>query len=83
MTPPRYDGKDATAAAQPPPSPREQDLRVEDAESLPPPLPLLLSTAPVWIQGRVEAGGDGGPLEGVGQQWRDHWKQCWVQVGGV
>ncbi|GLI64497.1 hypothetical protein VaNZ11_007700, partial [Volvox africanus] len=38
---------------------------------------LLLSTAPSWQGGRVEAGGDGGPLEGVVQQWRDHWKQCW------
>ncbi|GIM12474.1 hypothetical protein Vretimale_15814 [Volvox reticuliferus] len=42
--------------------------------------PLLLSTAPAWLGDCVEAGGDGGPLEGVKQQWRDHWKQCWVQL---
>ncbi|PNH06042.1 Protein arginine N-methyltransferase 1.6 [Tetrabaena socialis] len=42
--------------------------------------PLLLSTAPCWLDGRPEAGGDAGPLEGVAQEWRDHWKQCWVQL---
>lgn len=42
---------------------------------------LLLSTAPQWVEGRVEQGGDGGPLRGVSQQWRDHWGQCWVRLG--
>ncbi|KAG2485028.1 hypothetical protein HYH03_016231 [Edaphochlamys debaryana] len=41
---------------------------------------LLLSTAPEWVQGRPEAGGDGGPLGGFEQRWRDHWKQCWAQL---
>jgi hypothetical protein len=40
---------------------------------------LLLSTCPEWVSG-AEGGGDGGPLEGVAQLWRDHWKQVWVPV---
>ena len=40
---------------------------------------LLLSTAPPWITESVD-GGDGGPLDGVSQEWRDHWKQCWAPL---
>ena len=40
---------------------------------------LLLSTAPPWIT-EASDGGDGGPLDGVPQRWRDHWKQCWVPL---
>ncbi|EFJ48213.1 hypothetical protein VOLCADRAFT_104892 [Volvox carteri f. nagariensis] len=69
---------------QEPPQPSTDDAQVQQPEggatSPPRPPPLLLSTSPEWLQGRVEAGGDGGPLQGVEQQWRDHWKQCWVQA---
>ncbi|GLC46837.1 Protein arginine N-methyltransferase 7 [Pleodorina starrii] len=93
MTPPQYDSSAAAAAPPPPPSPpssqdqqpeqhqqqgQQQQRRSSDGALERP--GLLLSTAPVWLGGRPEAGGDGGPLEGVAQQWRDHWKQCWVQL---
>ncbi len=45
---------------------------------------VLLSTAPRWVSGGGEEGsaqgGDGGPLHGIGQLWRDHWKQTWAPV---
>lgn len=40
---------------------------------------LLLSTAPCWVVS-VADGADEGPLEGVAQQWRDHWKQVWLPL---
>lgn len=46
---------------------------------------LLLSTAPPWVGGDPAQGGDGGPgtCEGVAQEWRGHWVQCWAGLGGV
>ncbi|GAX73790.1 hypothetical protein CEUSTIGMA_g1241.t1 [Chlamydomonas eustigma] len=43
---------------------------------------ILLSTAPSWIQKSMDPcqGADDGPLEGVSQGWRDHWKQCWAPL---
>ncbi|KAF5839229.1 hypothetical protein DUNSADRAFT_1264 [Dunaliella salina] len=43
---------------------------------------LMLSTAPAWIGPDPGLGGDGGPLQGVAQEWRGHWAQCWSPLGG-
>lgn len=46
------------------------------------PRSLMLSTAPAWIGPDPGLGGDGGPLQGVAQEWRGHWAQCWSPLGG-
>lgn len=42
-----------------------------------------LSTAPEYVGTDVSQGGDGGPLQGVRQEWRGHWAQCWSRLGGA
>lgn len=39
----------------------------------------MISTAPCWVS-TVSDGADG-CVGGLGQEWRDHWKQCWAPVG--
>ena len=44
---------------------------------------VTLYSCVVSLHSIAGQGGDGGPLQGVVQEWRGHWAQCWAAMPGA